>query len=384
MRILVVVATICAATLLSVYQINTVSAQSNAGNKNAPLKEVAIQKVKSVSVDIKETFPGRVTAFRQAEIRPQVEGIVIRRMFEEGSEVQKGQQLYQIDDTRYAALLHSAEADLEAAQAEYESIKVTERRFQELLQMKAVSQQEYDDLHADLRKAKAEVAVAKAAVDIAKINVDYTKVYAPISGRISRSAITEGALVTGNQSAALATITQLDPIYVDIQHTGKTSDLVHLNSLMQSENIAVQLLFDEQSSQVYQHEGILKLSEVTVDRTTGSVALRAEVPNPERYLLPGMYVRTSFNAGNTQAVLVPQSATQRGPNGKLQVWLVGENNIVEKREVVAESTRGSAWVVTEGLKTGDMLITEGYQKVRPGEQVSTVMGHVASAQAAAQ
>ncbi|GAB2190283.1 efflux RND transporter periplasmic adaptor subunit [Sessilibacter sp. MAH1] len=384
MRILVAVATICAATLLSVYQINTVSAQSNAGNKNAPLKEVAIQKVKSVSVDIKETFPGRVTAFRQAEIRPQVEGIVIRRMFEEGSEVQKGQQLYQIDDTRYAALLHSAEADLEAAQAEYESIKVTERRFQELLQMKAVSQQEYDDLHADLRKAKAEVAVAKAAVDIAKINVDYTKVYAPISGRISRSAITEGALVTGNQSAALATITQLDPIYVDIQHTGKTSDLVHLNSLMQSENIAVQLLFDEQSNQVYQHEGVLKLSEVTVDRTTGSVALRAEVPNPERYLLPGMYVRTSFNAGNTQAVLVPQSATQRGPNGKLQVWLVGENNIVEKREVVAESTRGSAWVVTEGLKTGDMLITEGYQKVRPGEQVSTVMGHVASAQAAAQ
>ncbi|GAB2197364.1 efflux RND transporter periplasmic adaptor subunit [Sessilibacter sp. MAH4] len=384
MRILVAVATICAATLLSVYQINTVSAQSNAGNKKAPLKEVAIQKVKSVSVDIKETFPGRVTAFRQAEIRPQVEGIVIRRMFEEGSEVQKGQQLYQIDDTRYAALLHSAEADLEAAQAEYESIKVTERRFQELLQMKAVSQQEYDDLHADLRKAKAEVAVAKAAVDIAKINVGYTKVYAPISGRISRSAITEGALVTGNQSAALATITQLDPIYVDIQHTGKTSDLVHLNSLMQSENIAVQLLFDEQSNQVYQHEGVLKLSEVTVDRTTGSVALRAEVPNPERYLLPGMYVRTSFNAGNTQAVLVPQSATQRGPNGKLQVWLVGENNIVEKREVVAESTRGSAWVVTEGLKTGDMLITEGYQKVRPGEQVSTVMGHVASAQAAAQ
>lgn len=237
------------------------------------------------------------------------------------------------------------------------------------MKIDAVSKQEYDDATAQLDQANAAVAVAEAAVDVAQVNLDYTKVYAPISGRISRSFVTEGTLVTANQEQYLATITQLDPIYVDMQQSGEEA-MVLRSRMLGKESIPVTLTLSSQTKTLYPHEGTLKFSEVTLDETTGSIALRALLPNPDGLLLPGLFTRATLNLGEENVLLVPQRATIRGATGDISVWII-ENNKAQPRTIQVSHTHKDSWIVTDGLKAGDEIIIEGYQKVGPGTEVKT-------------
>lgn len=330
---------------------------------------VAVLQLKPETITFTQELPGRVSPYRQSQVRPQVDGIVTRRMFVEGADVKKGQQLYQIDDARYKALLNSARADLASAQANVKTIAARAQRYEELVKIKAISQQEFDDIRSQLHQAQAAVAVAQAAVDLARVNLSYTKVYAPIDGQISRSFVTEGALVTTNQTQHLAIITQLDPVYIDMQQS--STDAVHLRSRIKDKaSIPVDLIFDDKTSKASRYEGTLKFSEVTVNETTGSVALRALIPNPDGFLLPGLFVRARLNLGQDEVLLVPQRVTTRTPDGNLMVWVVDENNQAQKRSIQTEQAYQDNWVVTAGLKAGDIVIVEGYLKVGPGAPVA--------------
>jgi membrane fusion protein (multidrug efflux system) len=305
-------------------------------------------------------LPGRTSAYRIAEVRPQVDGIIQKRLFAEGSEVKVGQQLYQIDPSVYQASYKSAQATLASTQSLAE-------RYKDLVSDQAVSKQAYDE-------AQAARLQAEAALERARIDLRYTKVLAPISGRVGRSAVTEGALVNNGQSTALATIQQLDPIYVDV--TQATKDLLRLRRDLESgklqkagENAAkVKLTLEDGSA--YAHEGTLEFSEVSVDEGTGSVTLRAVFPNPDHLLLPGMFVHAQLgSAVNQQAILAPQQGVTRDPKGQATALVVGEGNKVELRKLQAERTAGNRWLVNEGLKPGDKLITEGLQFIKPGDEV---------------
>ena len=305
-------------------------------------------------------LPGRTAAFRVAEVRPQVDGILQQRLFKEGSEVKAGQQLYQIDPAVYQASYKSAQASLVSTQSLAE-------RYKDLVTDQAVSKQAYDE-------ARAAQLSAEAALEKARIDLRYTKVLAPIAGRVGRSAVTEGALVSNGQATALATIQQLDPIYVDV--TQPIKDLLRLRRELASgqlekagDNAAKVSLMLEDGSE-YPHEGTLEVSEVTVDEGTGSVTLRAVFPNPEHDLLPGMFVHARLNAGvNQQAILAPQQGVTRNGQGQPTALVVNGENKVELRTLAAERTSGNRWLVTEGLKAGDRLITEGLQFIRPGDEV---------------
>lgn len=350
--------------------------KSHAGSQDAagsaaarPPQAVAVLELKPQTVTFTQQLPGRISPYRQSQVRPQVDGIITARLFEEGADVEEGQQLYQIDDARYKAALNSARADLKSAEANLKTVEARARRYEELVKIDAVSQQEYDDVKAQLDQAKAAIAVAQAAVDTAQVNMNYTQVYAPISGRISRSFVTEGTLVTANQAQNLATITQLDPVYIDMQQSG--SEAIHLRSrMMGKEIVPVHLILDEKTGKDYPHDGTLKFSEVTMDETTGSIALRALMPNPDALLLPGMFVRATLDLGRDEVLLVPQRATIRSPEGGLTVWVVGEDGKAQPRPIQVEQAYENNWIVTDGLKTGDTVIVEGYQKVAPGAPVS--------------
>lgn len=337
-----------------------------------PPQAVAVLKLVPEKITFTHQLPGRVSPYRQSQVRPQVDGIITERLFEEGADVEKGQQLYQIDDDRYKAALNSARADLKSAEANVKTVEARTKRYEELVKINAVSKQEYDDVKAQYDQAKAAIAVAQAAVDLAQVNLDYTKVYAPISGRISRSFVTEGALVTANQSQHLATITQLDPVYVDMQQSG--AEAIHLRSRMagKQEVTTVHLVLDEKTGKDYPRDGTLKFSEVTVDETTGSIALRALMPNPDGLLLPGLFVRAALDLGQAEVLLVPQRAAIRTPEGGLSVWIVDENNQAQPRPIQVEQAYKDSWIVTDGLKTGDNVIIEGYLKIGPGAPVSPV------------
>lgn len=307
-------------------------------------------------------LPGRTAAFRIAEVRPQVNGIIQKRLFKEGSEVKAGQQLYQIDSSVYVAAAKSAEATLASA-------KSLAERYKSLVSDQAVSRQAYDE-------AQAARLQAEAALEQARIDVRYTKVLAPIAGNIGRSAVTEGALVSNGQTNAMATIQQLDPIYVDV--TQPTKDLLRLRRDLQSGQLQkasdtaakVQLRLEDGST--YEHEGTLEFSEVSVDEGTGSVTLRAVFPNPDHTLLPGMFVHARLPAGvNKEAILAPQQGITRNPKGEPTALVVNAENKVELRQLKAERTDGNRWVVLDGLKSGDKLITEGLQFVQPGAEVKT-------------
>lgn len=335
---------------------------------------IAIQPQRAV---LTTELPGRVAPHLIAEVRPQVGGIIQQRLFTEGADVKAGQVLYQIDPATYRATFASAKAALARAEANLVPARLKEERFRELVQIKAVSQQEYDDAQAALLQAEAEVASTRAAVETARINLDYTSVKAPISGRIGRSAVTTGALVTANQAAALATIQQLDPVYVDV--TQSTADLLRLRQSLASgllknggeSQARVKLLLEDGTA--YVQEGTLKFSEVTVDQGTGSVTLRNLFPNPEQLLLPGMFVRAILEEGvNEQALLVPQRGVTRNPAGQAMVMVVGAEEKVEPRPVKAARTVGDSWLVSEGLKAGDRVILEGIQRARPGTVVKAV------------
>lgn len=322
------------------------------------------------SITTYEELPGRTTAYKVAEIRPQVSGIIIERLFKEGSAVEEGQQLYQIDPAPYQAAYDSAKADVQKAEANVKSIKARNRRYEELVKIDAVSKQEYEDIQASLAQANADIAIAKAAMAQTKINLNYTKVYAPISGIIGKSTVTKGALVTAGQSGALATITSLDPIYVDM--TQSSTELMRLRSSAKDyENIPVTLFIGERKTP-YPHEGALQFHEVTVEQTTGSVQLRALFPNPDKVLLPGLFVRARLSFERPQALLVPQHAATRQPDGSLTVWKLDDGGAVQPAPITTSSAVDGNWVVSDGLKAGDVVITEGLIGLKPGAKVTPV------------
>lgn len=343
----------------------------NSGNQqaHAPMPQVTVHVVNNAPLSIITELPGRTSAFRVAEVRPQVSGIILKRNFVEGSDIEAGQSLYQIDPATYQAAYDSARGDESKAEAAAAIAHLTVKRYVPLLGTKYISQQDYDQAVATARQADADVMAAKAAVESARINLAYTKVTSPITGRIGKSSVTEGALVTNGQSDAMATVQQLDPIYVDV--TQSSSDFMRLKqeSLQQGGDAkSVQLVME--NGQPYALKGSLQFSDVTVDESTGSITLRAIFPNPQHTLLPGMFVRARIDEGvNPSAMLVPQQGVTRTPRGDATVLLVNDKNQVETRNVVAAQAVGDQWLITSGLKPGDKVIVSGLQKVRPGATV---------------
>jgi membrane fusion protein (multidrug efflux system) len=361
--------------------------QANAQGAGAPPPAVTVVDTTASSVPLINELPGRTTPYLVAEIRPQVTGIIQKRLFKEGGEVKAGQSLYQIDPATYQASYDSARAALARAEATLKSASLTAKRYEELVKIQAVSTQANDDAQAALQQAKADVASARAAVTSARVNLDYTRLSSPIDGRIGRSSVTRGALVTANQSDALATVQQLDPIYVDL--TQPTTALLDLKQKIAAGKVTttdgkmpVTLMFENGSQ--YAQAGTLAFSEVTVDETTGSVTLRAEFPNPDGVLLPGMFVRARIQQGETSsAVLIPHAAVSRDARGDAVVMVVGAENKVEARIVTTDRVLGDQWVVTDGLAGGERIIVEGLQKVRPGMVVTPEVKQPAAAPAQA-
>ena len=346
------------------------------GGKGAPgssgPREVVIIKLEPRREVYTTALAGRIASFQVAEVRPQVGGILQQRLFTEGADVKAGQALYQIDPATYEAALDSAQAALMKAEANVTPARLKAERFRELLAIKAVSKQEYDDAQAAFKQAEADVAVNRAAVKTARINLEYTKVRSPISGRIGKSAFTPGALVTANQAQALTSVRQLDPVYVDI--TQSSQDLLRLraqftNGELRSAAEEAPVRLKLENGAMYPHEGRLQFTDVSVDESTGMVSLRALFPNPEHILLPGMYVRAVIAEGvDENALLVPQRALRRDPKGQASVLLV-DGGGVDVRLVDVGRTVGDSWQVLSGLKPGDRVIVEGGQNVRPGMSV---------------
>ena len=347
------------------------------GGKGAPgssgPREVVIIKLEPRREVYTTALAGRIASFQVAEVRPQVGGILQQRLFTEGADVKAGQALYQIDPATYEAALDSAQAALMKAEANVTPARLKAERFRELLAIKAVSKQEYDDAQAAFKQAEADVAVNRAAVKTARINLEYTKVRSPISGRIGKSAFTPGALVTANQAQALTSVRQLDPVYVDI--TQSSQDLLRLraqftNGELRSAAEEAPVRLKLENGAMYPHEGRLQFTDVSVDESTGMVSLRALFPNPEHILLPGMYVRAVIAEGvDENALLVPQRALRRDPKGQASVLLVDGGGKVDVRLVDVGRTVGDSWQVLSGLNPGDLVIVEGGQNVRPGMSV---------------
>lgn len=340
------------------------------GQQSVPVDVIEVStKVQPITLEL----PGRSRAYLEAEVRPQVSGIITARSFTEGGQVTAGQSLYQIDAAPYEAALVSARAELQRAKAALASTRATATRFAELVKTKAVSQQDYDQAQAAYLEAKASVAVAKAAINTAEINLEYTRVAAPIAGRIGKSNVTPGALVGAGQAQPLAQISQLDPINVDIVQSStqmlRLKQRIASGTLAQPQSASVTLILEDGS--VYHHQGKLQFSEVTVNEDTGAVGLRAEFPNPDGLLLPGMFVRTIVTVGtDPHAILVPQKAITRNPKGEGVAMVVSADNKVEARTVETAEAIDNQWLVTKGLQAGDRLIVAGLQKVRPGASVS--------------
>ncbi|MGE5248509.1 MAG: efflux RND transporter periplasmic adaptor subunit [Verrucomicrobiota bacterium] len=339
--------------------------------------EVAAVTVRQEAVVLTTELPGRAVPYLVAEIRPQVGGLIQKRVFPEGSEVRAGQALYLIDPAPFQAAYQNAMAALGKAEANLPAIRLRFDRYKDLLADRAVSQQDFDDAAAALKQAEADIEYWKASVETARINLGYTRVIAPISGRIGRSAVTDGALVTASQPVALATIQQLDPIYVDIPQS--TAELLRLRNRLKEGRLRpdgadqkrVGLLLEDGTR--YASEGRLEFQDVTVDPTTGSVVLRAVFPNPKGVLLPGMFVRAVLKEGvNRQAILVPQQAVSRDPKGNPTALIVNADGKVELRMLTVERAIGDRWLVSSGLAPGDRVIAEGVQKVRPGVSVKVV------------
>ena len=326
------------------------------------------------AVTLTTELPGRTEAYLISDVRPQVTGIVKTRNFVEGREVKEGEQLYQIDPATYQAAVDIAAATLTRREATYATAQAKTGRYTALVSRDVVSQQTYDDAVATSNEAKADIASAKASLEQARINLAYTEVKAPISGRIGRSSVTPGALVTANQTTSLATVTQLDPIYVNV--TQSVTDLLRLKRAFASgklesvgENKAKVALKLEDGS-AYAEPGVLQFSEVNVDQGTGTVVLRATFPNPQKLLLPGMYVHAQIQEGtDNTAFLVPQQAVTRNAHGDATVLVVEPDDIVALRVIDARKAVGESWIVPSGLKAGDRVIVSGLQKVKPGDRV---------------
>jgi len=339
--------------------------------------EVGVATVKPQPVTIITELPGRTSPYRVAEVRPQVSGVLLKRLFVEGNEVKAGQPLYQIDPAPFQASYDSAKATLQHAQAELTTARLLEERYRPLVEANAVSRQTYDNAVASALQAEADVASGKASLETARINLGYTNVLAPISGRTSRSSVTEGALVTASQTTVLVTVTQLDPIYVDV--TQPATVWLRLQRELESGQLvnrgdnaaAVGLKLEDGSD--YGREGNLQFSEVTVDQGTGSVTLRAEFPNPSHLLLPGMFVRARVPEGvQQQALLVPERGVTHDQRGEPVALIVGAGNKVEQRTLQTDRVVGDQWLVVGGIKPGDRVVVSGVQQAHPGDEVTPV------------
>ena len=319
---------------------------------------------------------GRARAFAEAEIRPQVTGIVAERLFTEGEAVKKGRALYRLDALEYASAVESAKASLMRAEAAAGSARTTAARYERLAAINAVSQQEYEQANAEAKQAEADIALQRAQLNRAQIDLGRTRITAPISGQIGRSDVTAGALVTQNQANAMATVVQLDPINIDL--TASAVRLLSIRQQIASGKIAtvdgtipVTVLFEDGTA--YAHPGRLEFSEVSVDEAAGTVAVRVVVPNPDGLLLPGMFLRASFSAGAFENVVtVPQSLVSRTAKGEPSVLVVADDNTVERRVVTVDGQSGNAWIVSSGLAAGDKLITSNLQSIETGMTVTTV------------
>lgn len=350
--------------------------------------EVSTMTVASKEVPISIELPGRTAAYRVAEVRPQVSGIVQKRLFTEGSEVKAGELLYQIDAATYQAALSSAEAALAKSEASEYSARLRSTRYQTLARNKAVSEQEQIDAEAAWKQTLAEVAAAKAAVQNARINLEYTRVNAPIGGRIGKSLVSEGALVTAQQATALATIQQLDRLYVDVSQS--SNELLQLKRRLltkKSDNdpqpaTEVKLILDDNSE--YSETGVLEFSDVSVDQSTGTVTIRAIIGNPRHELLPGMFVRARMTSAQPQTtILVPQASIVRNNRGQAMVMLVNGQSTVEARPVETGQNLGNQIMITKGLTNGEQLIIAGLQKIKPGMAVKVAAPQPSGAQSQA-
>ncbi|MDQ2778709.1 MAG: efflux RND transporter periplasmic adaptor subunit [Pseudomonadota bacterium] len=341
---------------------------------NGGPKTVGYVVAKQTSAPVVTELAGRASAYRQSEVRPQVSGVIRRRLFTEGALVKSGQPLYEIDPSLYRAATAVAEANLQNAQASAEAARTQAERYKPLAEIEAVSQQEYTNAAAAAKQAAAQVAQFQAQLQTARINLKFTTVPAPISGRIGRSLFTQGALVSANQADPLARINQLDPIFVDIQQP--SAALLRLRRSLSQDGVvpasaAVHLILQDGSE--YGEVGAVEFSEVLVDQTTGTVTVRARFPNHDSVLLPGMFVRARFaQAIDQNVILVPQSAVTRDPKGAASVFIVAAGDKAESRTITAERTQGPDWVVTEGLQPGDRIIVQGTAKLRPGQLLKPV------------
>ena len=349
-----------------------------AAQQSAPQPpQVGVIVVAPQPVERKTELPGRISAVLSADVRPQVTGIIQTRLFTEGSEVTQGQQLYQIDPAVYQAAYDSAMATLQHDEVALTNARARAQRYETLLKTNTVNRQDYDDAQAIAQEDEATIAVARAAVQQAQINLLYTKVLSPIAGHIGRSAVTPGALVTANQPTALATVTELDPIYVDLNQSSMTllrlEQELAAGQLERAGDGAAKVSLKLEDGTSYPLPGALQFTEVTVDAGTGTVLIRAKFPNPQHLLLPGMYVHAEVEEGiNRNAMLLPQQAVSHNSHGDPTVLLVGADNKVEVRVIQTGPAIGNQWVVTGGLKPGESVVVDGLQNARPGGTVQPV------------
>lgn len=362
------------------------AAAGSAGAQQMPPPEVVVMVAQKQMVEQTMDLAGRTSAYQISEVRPQISGIVQKRLFVEGSYVKAGQPLYQIDSNTYQATYNNAKAALNRQQANLDAVKVKQRRYKQLVGINAISKQEYDDISAQVALAEADVAASRATLENANISLGYATLRAPISGQTGRSNVTAGALVTAGQADPLVTIQQLDPVYVDISQS--SADLLRLRQQIQAGQLSgadnsarVKLTLEDGST--YPVEGRLAFSGVSVDPASGAVTLRAIFANPSQLLLPGMYVTAKVVQGvNNAAMLIPQAAVTRTPQGDANVLIVNAQGIVEPRPVVTGGTQGSNWIITSGLNDGDKVIVEGIAKVKPGSPAKPVMAKADAAQPA--
>ena len=338
-----------------------------------PPPDVKVVTLKAGPLTVSTELPGRTSAYRVAEVRPQVGGIILKRNYKEGSDVKEGESLYQIDPAPFRATLSSAQAELAKAKANTELARLTVNRYKSLLGTNYISRQEYDTAVSTLAQAQAAVQAGQASVQTAQINLNYTKVTSPIAGLSGKSTVTEGALVSSGQAQALTLVQQIDPIYVDV--TQSSDDYLRLKQEIASGvvnkeqgKIAVSLVTAENKD--YTHKGYLEFSDVTVDETTGSITMRAVFPNPNESLLPGMFVRARVDEGvRPDAILIPQEGVIRTAKGGAVVNVVNAKNEVEVRPVTVGQAYGNNWLVTSGVSNGERVVTEGFQKIKPGTVV---------------
>lgn len=370
-------AAVCAAAGLTLAFLGGCDKQEKAAAPAAAARapQVSVIEMKPTAVEMTTVLQGRTAPFMVADVRPQVTGILQKRLFREGAEVKEGEPLYQIDPAVYEAAVASAKAELQRAQSVLYQSRITANRYAQLVKTNAISKQNNDDAQSAYKQAQAAVAAAQAQLKNAEINLDYTTVRSPINGKIGRSLVTPGALLTAHQAQNMAVVQTLDPIYVDV--TQSSRDILRLKKEIAEGKIkekdgAIALSLELEDGTIYPEKGLLTLSEVSVDPGTGSVTLRAEFPNPKQILLPGMFVRAELPQGTMeQALLVPQRAVMRESNGTPYVYVV-DNGKIATRRIQVVRTQGTDWICEGGLKAGEKVVIEGLQRIRPGVPVQVV------------